>query len=92
MAARLFQHAISADNIRLNEGTRSVDGAIDVRLGSQVHHRIRLVPFEDGFERHRITDIHTLKGVPGMSLNFFQGAQITGVGQAVNIDGRMICL
>ena len=36
---RRFQQDERADNIRVDEGPRPVDGAVNVRLGGQVEHR-----------------------------------------------------
>jgi len=38
-----FQQGVGADDVRLHKGTRVEDGAVYVRFGSKMNHRINLV-------------------------------------------------
>ncbi|MNN69019.1 hypothetical protein D3C81_1847700 [compost metagenome] len=61
-AGRLEQ-AVSTDNIGLYEVGRSVDGAIHMGLGRQVHNRRRPKLGKHQIECSTITDIHLIEAV-----------------------------
>jgi hypothetical protein len=86
VVARGFKQGVSADDIGLDEIRRPADGAIDMRFGSEMHHRIRLMFMEDTRYFRGIADIDLLETITGIVRHRGQGLQIPRVGQLVYID------
>ena len=63
VGAGRLQQSVSADNIGFDKGRRAGDGAIDMTLGRQMHHRIRLVQGKYTIQLDAIADIHLFEGV-----------------------------
>ena len=60
-----FQQAVGADDVGLDEFARPVDGAVNVRLGGQVHDNIRLKVVQQRAHGRLIADILAGKAVAG---------------------------
>src|ERR1700749_173619 len=69
-----------------NESRRTVDRAVDMRLGGEVEHRIGIEFLEDAGYGHPVADVGLAKGVARIALCGAQGAQICRVGQLVDIE------
>ena len=63
VGAGRFQQHIGADDIGLDKVSRPCNGAINMALGGQVHHRIRLVQGKHPIQLCAIADIHLLKRI-----------------------------
>ena len=58
-----FQQHIGADDIGLDKVSRTGDGAVNMALGGQMHHRIRLVLGKHPIQLGTVADIHLLKRI-----------------------------
>ena len=61
-----LQKAIGAQDIGLHEGRGTVDRAIDVRLGGQMHEQIGLFAPQELRHRRPVTDIKMVEAVADM--------------------------
>ena len=86
IAARRFQQAEGADHVGLDELARPVDGAVDMGLGGQMHHRVGLVAVEEPLQLGGVADVDLLEGVARVALGPRQGGQVGRVGQLVDVD------
>ncbi len=84
-ASGLQQH-VGADNIGLDEVGRACDGAIDVALGRQVHHGIRLMLGKHPIQFGAVADIHLLKGITFTVCDTGQGFQVARIGEFIEVD------
>ena len=55
---RRFQQTQRADDVRLDEGGRAVDRAIDMALGGKMHHGVGPEVAERRRHRRRVADVH----------------------------------
>ncbi|MCY1360756.1 hypothetical protein D9M69_473990 [compost metagenome] len=81
-----LQQGIGADDIGLYEGGRTIDGAIDMRLCSQVHHYVRLIAIEDAVKLSAITNIYLFKTIPITCRNLCKRLQVTGIGKLIQVN------
>ncbi len=58
-----FQQHIGADDIGLDKVSRPCDGAVNMALGGQMHHGIRLVQGKHPIQLGTIANIHLLKRI-----------------------------
>ncbi|MNG19518.1 hypothetical protein D3C84_1036850 [compost metagenome] len=65
-----LQQSVGTDDIGFDEFSRSVDRAIHVGLGGQVHYRIRLLLAKHPFDLGTVTNIHLFKGVTLTDIDF----------------------
>ena len=89
VGARGLQKRVRADDVGLNELTRAVDRAIDVRLRGKMHHGIRSVSLEHVAHRCGVGDVRLQKEVPRTGLNVRQRVQVPGIGEFVHVDNRV---
>ncbi len=61
VSASRFQQHIGANDIGLDKVSRPCDGAVNMALGGQMHHSIRLVQGKHPIQLGTIADIHLLK-------------------------------
>lgn len=90
VGASRFQQHISADDIGLDEVGGAGDGTINMALGGQVHHGIRLVQGKHPLQLGTIADIHLLKRITIACRYTGQGFQIAGIGEFIEIDHEIL--
>jgi hypothetical protein len=90
VAARRVKQSVGAKDIRLDERRWAVDGAVDVRLGRQVHHAIGLMLCKNARDFPRIADIDLLEHMAGVPHQAWQRIEVAGIGELVDVDDRHI--
>ncbi|MNL20609.1 hypothetical protein D3C87_1418660 [compost metagenome] len=63
VGAGRFQQHIGADDIGFDKVGRTGNRAVNMALGSQVHHRIRLVGGKDAIQLGAVADIYLLERI-----------------------------
>ncbi len=86
VSARRFQQRIGTNNIGFDEIGRPRDGAIDMALGRQVHHGIRLMQSKHPVQLTTVADIYLLANITLTGSSFGQGLQIPRIGEFVEVD------
>src|SRR5262245_61861191 len=86
IAQRLLKQSKGASDIGFDERRRSVDRAVDVALGSEIHHRARRVGLEQFSERGPVADIDLSEAIAMVACRLRDRIEIRGVSQLVNID------
>ena len=84
--ARGLQQLIGTEYIGGDEGGWFADGAVDMRLGRQMHHGIGLLPGKDIVNSVAIADVKPVELVLRVRCNGGESARIGGVGKLVDID------
>src|SRR5690606_18285798 len=84
-----FQQRVGTDDIGLNKVCRSVDGAVHMGLGRQVHHRRRLELGKHPIQCQRIADVHPIEAVTWRFNNRINGIQVTRIGQFIETGDLM---
>ncbi len=74
------------DDVRIDELAWRVNAAIDMALGREVHHEVRIDAREQFVDRSAISDVHPFEPVVGCGLDGRQVRQIGRVGQLVDVD------
>jgi len=87
-----FEQVEGADHIGLDKLARTMDRAIDMRLGRKVDHRTRLVLSQQLFNQRPIANIATHKNVPCIATQRLERIQIARVGELVEVNHRLIAL
>ena len=59
----LLQQGERADDVGLDELRRTVDRAVDMTFGSEIHHAMRLVRIEQAAQRWPVADVHLSKAI-----------------------------
>ena len=86
VVARGFEQRQGADDIGLHERSRAVDRAIHVRLGREIHDRIRAM-FEQQLRHQRsVADIAMYEHVVRIRIDRGQGIAIARVRQGIEVD------
>src|ERR1700675_5172492 len=83
MAARHLEHRISAKDIRLDKAARARDRTIHVAFGGEMHHRIRLELFKDGFYGVLVANIGVSEPIAWIAAHSAERIEIAGVCQFV---------
>src|ERR1051325_5059857 len=81
-----FEEVEGADDVGVDEIAGAGDRAVHVRFGGEMHDvsdRVALDDFEDG---GFIAEVDLFESVFRMLRNFFQVHQMTGVGEAIEVD------
>lgn len=91
VAPRRLEEAESADDVGLDEGLGTVDGAINVTFGGEVHDGLRMVIFKETGHEFAVGDIAFDEGVAGMVDHLGQGVNVAGVGQFIDV-GHFVTL
>lgn len=81
-----LQQVEGADDVGLDELARTVDAAIDVTLGSQVHNGIWLVVGDGLVDGGRVGDVDLGEAVTGIGFDVDEGREVAGVGQGVDVE------
>ncbi|MNV64884.1 hypothetical protein D3C71_1575460 [compost metagenome] len=92
VSAHGFQQAERTNDVGLNEVFRTVNGAINVRLGGEVQDCARLMLFQQAGHQGAVTDITTHKYVPLVTGQAAEVIQVACIGQLVQIDHSLIRL
>ena len=79
----------SADDIGLDEGARPVDGAIDMALGGQMHHRIGPERVEGGGDGGAVAYVGAAKGIARIAGDGRERIEIAGIGELVEDEQLM---
>ncbi|MCY1454753.1 hypothetical protein D9M71_718420 [compost metagenome] len=79
VATSRLQQGIGANHIGLDELGRSIDGAIYMRLGSQMHHRSRAELGKYRVQSRSIANIHLVKAVARRAVYIGQRILIASV-------------
>src|SRR5262249_4622904 len=69
----------------LDEGVGTVDRAIDMALGGEIHYIARTMLLEQRPQRRPVADVHLRKAITGI-LRLGYRAQAGGVGQLVDVE------
>ena len=78
------------DNVSLDEISRAMNRAVNVRLCCEIQYCARLVLGEQGVYAGTITNISLHKGMTFVVRERGQIVQITGVSELIQIDDRLI--
>jgi len=87
-----FQQRVSADDIGLDKIGRAVDGAVYMAFGGQVHNDVRLCVRQYAVHLFGIGDVRLHKLVARVVGHAGQRVQITGVGELVQVDDRVLAV
>ena len=87
-----FQQVERADDIRLDEISRTVNGTIDMALGRKIDHRARPVHRQQIAHQLPVADIPVHEHMTIVATQPLQRIQIARIGQLVQIDHRLIML
>ncbi|MNZ16353.1 hypothetical protein D3C78_333260 [compost metagenome] len=90
VSASRFQQHIGADDIGLDKVSRTSDGAVNMALGGQVHHRIRLVQGKHPIQFGTVADIHRLKRITLTCRYIGQRFQIPSIGEFIKVDNGIL--
>ncbi len=90
VSASRFQQHIGANDIGLDKVSRACDGAINMALGSQVHHSVRLMLGKHPIQLGAIADIHLLKHITIACRYIGQGFQIASISEFIEIDNGIL--
>jgi hypothetical protein len=83
---RDHQQCRRANQVGRDEIGWSVDRAIDMRLGGEVHHGARLVPRENVAQRGAVADIDVLEAIARIPGHRLEGLEIAGIRELVDVD------
>ena len=86
-----IQQPEGSHHVCLDEIGRPFDGAVDVRLGGEIHHGRGLVLFEQFCHPRPVADIALHETVPGVLGHLGQRLQAAGIGQLVERNDRGVC-
>jgi len=86
VVARGLEQCECPHDIGLDELTGTVDRAVDVAFGGEVHHRIGLVLGQKRGHQRSIADVAMHEHVVRVALQRRQRMQVAGVGQGVEVD------
>ncbi len=88
VAQGFLQQRERADHVGVNELAGPVDRAIDMALGGEIHHPMRLVAIEQGAQCRPIADIDLGECVARIAGGLRNGAQVRRVGELVDVDHK----
>ncbi|MNC00260.1 hypothetical protein D3C75_475820 [compost metagenome] len=80
-----FEQAVSADDIGLDEVRWSVDGAIHMGFGRQVHYRCGLKLAKHHIERSTVADIYLIEAIAWRIGHRSQRLEIASIGKFVEV-------
>src|SRR5690606_17575914 len=86
VGACIFQQAVGADDIGLDECCRAIDRAVDMRLGGQVHDGVWLELAQRRDDALGIGNIGLNEAIPWACIDLGQRFQIAGIGQLVEVE------
>ncbi len=86
VGSRRLEHGEGADDVRLNESLAAGYGAVDVALGGEVDHMIRLKSPERLRDRATVADVDPGETVVRSIVDCRQGGEIARVGESVDIQ------
>jgi hypothetical protein len=90
VAPGLGQHRERADDIRLHEVVRRIDGAINVRLCREMEYRSRLVALDRRANRGSVAHVESLEVVVRKCFCPLERVGVRCVGELVDVrDGRL---
>lgn len=81
-----FQQGVGADDVGFHEGGGAVYGAVYVAFGGQVHDDVWLVLGQGVIHGFGVADVGLDEGVAGVVGYGFQGFEVAGVGEFVDVD------
>src|SRR3990172_7762081 len=79
-----FQQLEGADDVGMDEGAGTVDGAIDVRFGGEIDQPSRAVALDHGGHGSAVSNVGTDKIKPPVAGHILQALHTAGVGQLVD--------
>ena len=80
------EQAEGADDVRLDERLGRIDGAVHVRLGGKVDHRVDRVLGEEAGHEGRVADVALRKDITRAAGEVGEVGGIAGVGQRIEVD------
>ena len=86
VGASRFQQHIGADDVGFDEVSRTGDGTINMALGGQVHHGVRLMLGKHPIQFGAVADIHLFKGITFTVCDTGQGFQVARIGEFVEVE------
>ncbi len=86
MTQRFLQQGEGPDDIGLDELGGTVDRAVDMALGGEIHHAVRRVRLEQPPQLGSIADVDAGEAIAGVVRGLRNRVQIRGVGELVDID------
>jgi hypothetical protein len=89
MTQGLLQERERSENVGLDELSRRIDRAINMRFGGEMEHRIRMRLLEDGLQCNSVADVRVAENMLGVVTCGSEGFQVSGIGQRVDIDDAM---
>ncbi|OIQ82918.1 hypothetical protein GALL_352980 [mine drainage metagenome] len=92
VGAHGLQQVESADDVGLNEVARTMDGAVDMRLGGEVDDGARSVFGKQPGYQGGIGYIATHEHMPHVVAQTDEIFQVTRIGQLVEVDDRLTAL
>ena len=85
MGQRGFEQRVGADQIGVDEGRGTVDRAVDMALGGEVQHGVRLLLAEDGIEAGAVADIDLVVAMTVAHAGLAQRFEVAGIGELVDV-------
>jgi hypothetical protein len=85
-----FQQRVCSKNIGADESVRPGDRAIDMALGSQVHHRIGGMLCKHLFHTAAVADVGLNESIARPLADGFERVQVGGIGQLVDVDNLRV--
>src|SRR5262245_38133070 len=90
MAIGRFQQSVRADDIRVDERSRTADRTVYMAFCSEVDNPGWVVLYEDGFHRFLVADIRSHEGITIVVSDRFQRFEVRRICKPVNVDDRHI--
>ncbi len=86
MGQRRIEHGVGAHHVGLHEGARTVDGAVDVTLGGEVHDRLWHELRERRSHRSPVADVRLNQPIAAVGRHLFQRIRARGIGELVDVE------
>jgi hypothetical protein len=88
-APRCLEQRVRADHVRLDEGVRTVNGPIDVRLGSEMHDGIDFLTTQQLLDQLAIANISADEAELGPAHRRFEICRVACVRERIQDDQRI---
>src|SRR5690625_4845324 len=85
IGARRLQQDIRTNDIGCDESFGAINRPIHMRLGCQMHDRIRLMLLKHTLDLGTVSNIHFLEGITWTRLDFSQRQEVSSISELVDI-------
>ena len=80
---------VSAEDVGVDEVSGTIDRAVHMTLGGEMHDRIRRVFFKNRVNHDRVAEVGLDERVAGVIQAVTEGREVSGVSKFVEIDDLM---